>query len=499
MGRQLFAVLTFIFFLFSATAQKPLSPLDYGIREASSDSARFWVLWNTHNDALTTGTTVTYLGIDTLDLEIPSNAVSIPLSSHTDFGNVVFRVKSTTKGLFLFSYCPKMDPIEANSDTLCLAIDEGDFSAFAPRLKDSAWLIEVTDSSPWVRNREDHTYGHFRKELLRVKDLRSSDTPVLPYQDEKSAPVIKGRCIDNERPLFFGNITFLRDSASTTRVYLVDIENCVGVTLRNINVVTPKSVLNDDCIIKIYNCADVVLDSVTLIGSYSHTYHSGYGLLMDNLRDTRVSHLFARSDWGIFGTNNMCNTTMVDCDFNRFDIHCYGRDVSFCRCRQQDSYNQFSSVVGTISFDSCQFDDFIPVLIEDSYNAYTHFRLSMRCCFWHLTKEKHTLMKAGRIAPAQAGRNELDNFVSLPDVDIDGLTLQYDKKVRQLLLFQYNGRKQKTPFQGVRNIVLHNINYEGPKPLNIEIANKRVRLAQAVHLEIPSKNGAVVPKIVNKF
>ena len=356
----------------------------------------------------------------------------------------------------------------------------------------------MTDSTPWVRNREDHTYGHYRKELLRVRGLRSSDTPVLPYQGTASRPVIRGRRIEEEK-VFFGNITLLRDSASTARVYLTDIENCVGVTMKNVTVVTPESTLNDDCIIKIYNCADVWIDSVTLMGSYSHKDHSGYGLLMDNLRDTRVSHLFARSEWGIFGTNNMCNTTMEDCDFDRFDIHCYGRDVAFKNCRQQNSYNQFSSVVGNISFDNCRFDNFTPVLIEDSYNAYTHFTLSMKRCDWHLTKDNHTLMKAGRINPAMAGREELDNNVSLPDVEIDSITLGYDKEVKELMLFQYTGRKQNAPIAGIQHIILHNVIFEGAKPLNIEIANKKVLLHNMIQIEIPTKKGLIVKKNINKF
>ncbi len=496
MRRCLVATLLLLFIVHSAKSQQPLSPWDFGLRDAASDSARFWVLWNTHHEAVAEGTTVTYKGIDTLDIEIPTDAKSIPLVHYNDFGNVVIRVKSTTKGLFLFSLCPPMEQIEGHNDTLCHAIDGGDFSTLG--ISDSYWLVEVTDSTPWVRNREDHTYGHYRKELLRVRGLRSSDTPVLPYQGTASRPVIRGRRIEEEK-VFFGNITLLRDSASTARVYLTDIENCVGVTMKNVTVVTPESTLNDDCIIKIYNCADVWIDSVTLMGSYSHKDHSGYGLLMDNLRDTRVSHLFARSEWGIFGTNNMCNTTMEDCDFDRFDIHCYGRDVAFKNCRQQNSYNQFSSVVGNISFDNCRFDNFTPVLIEDSYNAYTHFTLSMKRCDWHLTEDNHTLMKAGRINPAMAGREELDNNVSLPDVEIDSITLGYDKEVRELMLFQYTGRKQNAPIAGIQHIILHNVIFEGAKPLDIEIANKKVLLHNMIQVEIPSKKGLIVKKNINKF
>ena len=77
----------------------------------------------------------------------------------------------------------------------------------------------------------------------------------------------------------------------------------------------------------------------------------------------------------MFGNNNVNKAMLQNCDINRFDIHCYGKDVSFEKCSFVDFYNQFSSVYCELYFRSCTFTSFFPILMEYSYNAYTGFDL----------------------------------------------------------------------------------------------------------------------------
>ena len=77
----------------------------------------------------------------------------------------------------------------------------------------------------------------------------------------------------------------------------------------------------------------------------------------------------------MFGNNNINTALIENSEINRFDIHCYGRDISFKDVVFVNLYNQFSSTFGTIRFDRCTFRHFTPVLYEASYNSYTVIKL----------------------------------------------------------------------------------------------------------------------------
>lgn len=466
----------------------PLSLRGRGLADAPTDSARFLLLRQAHLDALAAGTTVSYRGIDTLRLSIPTGAEPIPIGQHNDFGHTVFIVRNNTADLFLFQLAPTMEPLSSPADctTLCTAVDSGNYR-FSPALASGRWLLQVVDSTPWVSQRTGHSYGHYRQELIRVDGGLSPDRPAMPYRSTPSRPYLIGRRIGADSTFLFANITLLRDSLSSFKTFLLNLESQYAATLSRITVRTPQSDMTDDRILRIYHCASVTLDSVTLLGSYSRTNHSGYGLLMDNCRNTRVLHLRARSPWGIFGTNNLHNTLLAHSDFDRFDIHCYGRDVTFLHCTQTDSYNQFSSVFGTIAFDSCTFTNFTPVLIEPSYNAYPHFVLLMHDCRWHLTRQNHTLINAGHHDTLQPSRPEL-KAKCLPDIFIDGLSLSGPWWLRPRL-FHYGGPVSPQPVGGITNIVVMHLAGTRRFGAPFTLSDKRIALLHPVTLLVTNPTG----------
>lgn len=480
--KPLLAIAAALLLALTASAQPgAVRLLDYRLAEAPSDTARFRLLRQAHLDALAAGTTVSYRGTDTLRLAIPPGAEPIPVGQHNDFDNAVFLVRNNTADLFLFQLAPPMQPVAApiGDSALSAAIDLGDYRSI-PALSQGRWLLQVIDSTPWVNQRADHSYGHYRRELIRADRGLSPDRPAMPYGGTVARPRLLGRPIGADTAFLFAHITLLRHPASTHKTFLLNLENQYSATLAAVTVATPQSGMTDDRIIRIYHCASVTLDSLTLLGTYSRTDHSGYGLLMDNCRDTRVQHLNARSAWGIFGTNNMHTTTLSHCNFDRFDIHCYGRDVTFLHCTQSDSYNQFSSVVGTIAFDSCTFTNFTPILIESSYNAYPHFVLLMHDCRWHLTRHRSTLINAGRHDTLAPSRPELQTKC-LPDIFIDGLTLSGPPLLRPRLV-HYGGAVAPLPLGGISQIVILRI---GPRSLlrpPFTLSDKRVPLAKPVNL-----------------
>ena len=462
---------------------------DSEVMTAPDDSTRFHALWRLHNMALESGMTVSYKWVDTLRLDIPADAQSIPLGSINDFAGTVLVVRNNSHHLFLFSHNPTndMSPLNGttttNIDSIHSAIDSGDYRCLPP-LREGRWLVEITDSTPWVSQREGHSYGHYRKELMYVEDGLSSDRPAMPYSGNISRASLRGCTLEDDTLFTFGNLTLLRDSASTYRTCLLDLNEQVNAYLHHIVVSTPPSTLTDDHLLRIYNCYRVTLDQISILGTYSQSNHSGYGILIDNCRHTLVQHLYARSAWGIFGTNNMRSTVIEESDFNRFDIHCYGRDVTLRHCRQQDGYNQYSSVYGTILYDGCTFSNFTPLLIEASYNAYPYFSFEMVDCNWHLTRQRHTLMMAGRLDNENPARPELQEKC-LPDIRLSGLSLTAERGVRSLTLLHYNGTIVPKNIGGIRNIIISDLS---GNPLRLRLIDRpsSLALSNKVSLILPS-------------
>ena len=220
----------------------------------------------------------------------------------------------------------------------------------------------------------------------------------------------------------FKNLKFVRTDKSKHKTFLLAVENQANVELSNIHIITPESNKNDDAAIQITNSAMVELNDITIEGTYSQKNKWGYGVKLDNIYDLRIDRMYARANWGVFGTNNINKATLRNCDINRFDIHCYGRDVRCYNCKFTDLYNQFSSVYGDVYFENCTFTNFIPMLIESSYNAYTPFDLTFKSCTFNLTASKNYLMTLSGLEAAHNSRPELSRK-ALPNITIKNCTV----------------------------------------------------------------------------
>ena len=464
-----------------------ITPFQYGLKDAQTPEDIYRVLLRTHQAADSCGAIVSYAGIDTLRIAIPADAQSIPLQKNNDFGGVVFIVNNSAKELFLFQYSPAAEPIIVHDTlSLCHAIDSGNFMNILD-LAEGDWLLRIVDSTPWVDRRRGYQYGHYREDIMILHNGISYDTTAMPYSFGGSRPTLFARRLDSVDtcPFSFGNIILMREQASTFATYLVQLENLPQASLRNIVVVTPHSdkLAGDDAIIYIYNSANVSIDSLTIWGTYSRLNHSGYGLLLGNLRNTHIRRLKALTDWGVFGTNNLTETTIEYSEFNRFDIHCYGRDVTFEHCLLRNGYNQFSSVFGTIAFSSCTFDNFTPVFIEDTYNAYTNFLLYIDNCRWYPTAKRYVLFDGGNIDSPLNSRMELQS-PALPNIFIGNLDVFSKGSIRHLELFHLKGNERHAhTHQAPERILLQNVIMHGNPSTKLILSNKKVNLTEEVKLE----------------
>lgn len=382
--------------------KRMISPLQFGLNEAKTGADCYYVLQRTHNEAYRLGVGVSYSGVKELFLEIPKDAQSLPLTSFTDFAGVSLIVKNTQKDFFLFSMSNKVTSVDLNGEE----IDGRDFT-INPVMKSGKKLLVIKDKTPWVENRIGYNYGATRKDVMLVENGRGGNATVQSYCTSASSPECY-YCEVNPYPKIVKNIVFQRAGGSTKKTYLIMAENQYNVKLSNVDITTPDgSGLYGDKAIYMLNCVDVTLDGISINGTYSLPKRFGYGVSLDNIYNLQVKNMYARANWGVFGNNNVNKAMLQDCDINRFDIHCYGKDVSFENCSFVDFYNQFSSMYGLISFKRCTFTRFTPVLIEGTYNAHTGFDIVFEDCTFNLDKDHTSIFSIFGMSKIENSRPEL--------------------------------------------------------------------------------------------
>lgn len=407
---------------------KDLSPLDFGLAKAKTGKDRYQVLYETHAAAVKAGVDVDYSGIETISIEIPENAKRIPLARNSDFKGCVFVVKNTVKNHRLFNYVGKELPLSIGKQQ----IDAGDFRTIAP-LRKGRYLLLIEDENPWVLNRKGHNYGHQRKDVLLVENGRAKNRVTMPYNNMYSKPKCTYVILENT-PFVFKNLTIKRAPGCKFLTHVAYISGVDNVQISNVRIFTPVSLLTDDRGIMIYNCANVTLNNVYIDGTYSQPDHSGYGFTLNNIWNLKVARTYGKANWGVFGDNNINTASIENSQINRFDIHCYGRDISFKNVDFFDLYNQYSSVYGTIRYDNCTFTNFVPVLNGGSYNAFVDHDILFNDCVFNVTKKKNCLIKMSNLGSDMNVRKELAKK-ALPNVRIKNLKVNMTNGADYFYLF----------------------------------------------------------------
>lgn len=461
--------------------KKDISPVAYGLLSAKNGEERFWALYNAHVAAKTAGVDVDYSGIRQLDIEIPKEALSIPLTNNNDFRGVVFNIKNTCKDFFLFINTNVSEKITIEKKD----IDRGDYRGY-PQLKSGRYLVRIVDDNLWVKNREGSNYGHTRKDIVLVKNGVAANKTVMPYNNDNSEP----SCVyyaNIQEGLRFVNVTLNRSSDSNKKTYLCKLSGFDNLSLENITVTTPDNTGENDRAIEICDCTNVIFNNVSINGTYSRTNYSGYGIVLSNIWNFKAYKLEGNGNWGIFGNNNVNKAFLKDCNINRFDVHCYGKDISFENTHFFDLYNQFSSVYGIISFDHCVFDRFVPVLNELSYNSYVPGEIVFKDCVYRPTVQRCYIIDIGRL------RNDINTRPELtekhwPDVSIKNMTIEMPAGAEDLYLFL---TRKDTDYidqsVDVGNIKIDGLRFiydNGERTANFNLTNVDVNASKSVEIDL---------------
>ena len=469
----------FIFLLLtlssSCVSAQTISPNDYGLATAASGIERYWALVKTHKEALKNHWLVDYSGIEEIHIEIPKDAVSIPLGTLTDFKGLKLYVTNCVKQLPLFTLSQDLKPINISKEDF----NAGNLASY-PALQKGMCLLVVHDDTPWVKERIGYNYPHIRKDVLLLENGRAQNSVIYPYTSKDSKPKFFYTTVsDNEK--IVQNVEFIREEKSLYKTFFISLLNHNHVTLRNIHIKTPKSNLFGDAAISVNNCTNTRLEEIKIEGTYSQTNKYGYGVSLDNVWNTTVSHMYARANWGVFGNNNVNLTWLKNCDINRFDIHCYGKNIEFENCRITGLYNQYSSIFGSIRHRYCIFDNATPCLIEGSYNAYTPFDLIFENCIFRLNKTKNSIVSLFVLSNLKNQRTELSKK-SLPNVFMKHCCIQYSLPLKEWYVFSANKEiEDLDAIEYLSKIDIDHLNLSSDevefKPFNINLkTRKRLKL-----------------------
>lgn len=461
-------------------AVKLLSPNDFGLKEAKTGEERYWVLYNTHTEAIRQGKNVSYKGVGDISITIPKEAKWIPLANNTDFEGITITVENPNVDIALFSMVKRGYPIDIDQALL----DKGNFRRY-DKINKGMVLLILKDENPWVVKRKGYDYGAIRNDILLLKNGIAQNKAIMPWGDKRTTKPTCQYIYCDECKKTVKNLTLVRTKTSTHKTMLFTIEGQNNVLVENVTLITPEDKQKyGDSALSIVNCANVTFQNVTINGTYSQKDKYGYGIAMNNNWNTSFIRLVANGNWGVFGTNNTNTVTMEKCDLNRFDIHCYGRDITMKNCRFHDLYNQFSSVYGTISYERCSFDDFVPYLTEPSYNCYTPFTLVFKDCTLRLTKKygMTALCAMGTDEDEQNQRQELSQ-IAWPNVIIDGLRVSMADTIKEFYVFNVtgNGNKSRT----IRNIDKVSIkNLELSADSKLSLCNREIETKKRVKFTI---------------
>lgn len=437
----------------SLSSNGSISPISNGLLNAKTGEERFDILWKTHKEAIEKGLLVDYHGIDTIRLSIPQGAQSIPLGSNNDFSGVVFVISNKVRDIYLFSLVNAAERIIVSAQD----IDKGSFVNY-PQLNYGTVLLKIEDQKPWVNNRKGYSYGHTRRDILLISDGNAKNKTIMPYNNAQSLP----SCFYFKSlfPSFsFKNLTLFRTTDCTAKTFLCDIAGLNDVHFKRIHINTPPdSGLVNDMIFHIIDCTNVFFEDVTIEETYSRSNYDGYGFSLSNIWNLQVKRLKGRAKWGIFGNNNINKAIIEDSDINRFDVHCYCRDICFNNVSFSKLYNQFSSVFGTISFIGCEFKDFVPVLYESSYNSYTNHSLLFKNCVFDITKIHNYLIDIGILSKEKNNRAELREKW-WPEITIKDMFVNVPKEVNEMNLFHFVKAQRTAKIENLAPIVINGLSF----------------------------------------
>ena len=454
------------------SGHKDISPYDYGLATAKTGVERYEVLLKTHRAAVAAGVNVDYSGIDSLDIEIPQSFKRIPLTPYNDFKGCVLNIRNTSKRVLLFSLVKEGISVRVDKKL----IDKGDFRSISELSKGKCLLL-IEDEKPWVLNRKGHDYGHQRKDILLVENGRAKNKTTMPYNNEYSSPKCTYIPLYKDESFVVKNLTVRRDPSCQFVTFVFSVSGFDNVQFSNVSIYTPENDLTGDRAISVINSTNVTFTDVHIEGTYSQKNYFGYGISLNNVWNFKANRLYGNGNWGIFGTNNVNTAYIENSQINRFDIHCYGRDLSYKNVELFDRYNSHASVFGTIKYDHCVFTNFVPSQYGGSYNAFVEHEIVLNDCVFNIDPKRNYFCRPMTVTSEVNARPELSKKC-LPNIKIKNLTVNMAKGAKDFyLIFIREKDEVVETFGGISWITINGltINAAPSTPVqSVQLCNRQI-------------------------
>ena len=435
------------------SSAQSISPKQFGLLDAKSREECYSILYRTHCFAIEKGLNVSYSGIDRVYLEIPKNAKPIPLPDKTDFCGCTIYVSNTVKDSFpLFeldgSVCGDESTYEGKGDILL-----PNFS-----IQGGLHLLLVSDVDPWVKNRSGYNYGAIRKDVLLINKGQIQCCPIAPYtQSSFKAKLVK---VTNRKKRI-SNLNFVRDSHSTQKTLLFLITSSYNVTVSNIKTHTPQNnVLYGDAIITVSDSYNICFRDISIDSTYSLQDKYGYAISLNNVASFKGINIVANGNWGVFCCSNIRDIRLDKCIINRFDLHCYGKDFVFNKCKFTHIGLPMSSFFGVVSYKDCIFERAVPIIYRIDYNAYTPYDVLFDNCVFIMEARRNYLIDLVSVPAETNLRRELMERC-LPNVMIRNCSFVFDPQINNISIF--NGIKTtKASFGHIKYVVIEKSSLNRP-------------------------------------
>lgn len=393
-------------------------------------------------------------GSGCVEYEIPAGGAFLKLPPQVDFNGWTIVAKNLHNYKWpLFSFEKYSHERKTDFHLTKADVDAGNYSRCAELCSGRKMLV-LKDQKEWTYRTDRNDMGpFFRHDVIALNDGVPDNRPIAPWNTPSTA-LSYYYYEANTVPAIFENLTLkrYRDTEGHGIAKLIRVDGKYDVTLRNINVQFVEDAGNiaktEDACFEVYNSAHVRFENIQINGTYSSEIAYGYAFYLDNVFDVSFRNVHATGLWGVIGTRNLNRTFLKDCQMNRFDIHCYGRDVRCVDCVFDNVHFNwriscdYSSFFGTLHYERCTFRRIIPVFLASDYHAYSGFDLVMDSCT--LDYPNHTsaassgcdaiIVKAGCVETPENKRPEFQK-TEWPNVHIVNLTLTHFSEGAGICIF----------------------------------------------------------------
>lgn len=449
------------------------------IAGATTGEERYNALYKAHSTAMAMGISPDYSGVGTVELVVPKSHKSIPVGRNTDFKGAVFKVLDTVSDVYLFSMVNPSTRVEVTGKN----IDSGDFSS-VPELRSGLCVLRVQDDSLWVANREGYDYGATRRDAFLIRDGKASCEPCYSY-NTPATRLNCSYCVTDDEQKTFTDVSLIRDPKSTFKVSLLNASFQNNLKISKVFVQTPQD--NDwygDHAINILYSTNILCEDITFDGTYSQTNHYGYGLACNCLWNATFRRISSHSRWGVFGCNNLHDSTLEDSDCERFDTHCYGKNITVRNSTITGRGIPVASIYGTILIENCKFVDCYFYSTRPDYNSYVPFDLVIKDS--EITPKSTALISMGRLNTVTNSRPELAKKC-WPNVKIENLIVNVPSGYTKMYLFTSQANNLKKPLGYISDVNISGMkfNYKSGSPsLDFYISQYKIETEKGFTLGI---------------